>query len=113
MMTNNTKLGDKLEGSENYWPWKYRTLLNIQEAWLVEEVAYLEGYEDKVQEGLSKIQEDYFHLHWISHVSSLKTSKEMFDALTKMYGGNNMNMKMTLSTKLKGMNMYMSKTIQY
>ena len=41
------------------------------ENYVKEEVADLEGVEDKAQEGLSQIQEDYFCLHWISHVSSL------------------------------------------
>ena len=38
---------------------------------VIEEAVDLEGDEYKAQEGLSKIQEDYFFLHWISHVSSL------------------------------------------
>ena len=34
--------------------------------------------------------------HLIPHVSSLKTPKEVFDALTKLFEGNNINQKMTL-----------------
>ena len=59
-------------------------------------------------EGLSQIQEDYFYLHWISHVSSLKTLKEMFDAITSLYEGNNISRKMTLRTQLKDVKMQMS-----
>ena len=49
------------------------------ENYVKEEATDPEGDEDKAQEGLSQIQEDYLHLHWISHVSSLKTPKDMFD----------------------------------
>ena len=34
--------------------------------------------------------------HLIPHVSSLKTPKEMFEALTKLFEGKNINRKMTL-----------------
>ena len=41
------------------------------ENYVKEEATDPEGDEDNAQEGLSKIQEDYLYLHWISHVSSL------------------------------------------
>ena len=34
--------------------------------------------------------------HLIPHVSSFKTPKEVYDCLTKMFKGNNINWKMTL-----------------
>ena len=39
--------------------------------------------------------------HFIPHVSSLKTPKEMFDSLTKIFEGKNINRKMTLRKQLK------------
>ena len=39
--------------------------------------------------------------HLIPQVSSLKTPKEMFDALTKLFEGKNINRKMTLRKQLK------------
>ena len=39
--------------------------------------------------------------HIIPQVSSLKTPKSMFDALTKLFEGKNINQKMTLRNKLK------------
>ena len=83
------------------------------ENYVKEEAADLEGDEDIVQKGLSQIQEDYFRLHWISHVSSLKIPKEMFDAMTNLYEGKNINRKMTLRTQLKDVKMQMSERIQY
>ena len=38
--------------------------------------------------------------HLIPHVSSLKTPKEVFDALTKLFKGKNINQKMTLRNQL-------------
>ena len=37
----------------------------------------------------------------IPHVSSLKTPKEMFDSLTKLFEGKNINQNMTLRNQLK------------
>ena len=48
----------------------------------------------------------------IPHVSSLNTPKDMFDALTILYERNNINMKMTLRTQLKGVKIHISKRIQ-
>ena len=39
--------------------------------------------------------------HLITQVSSLKTPKSMFDALTKLFEGKNINQKMTLRNQLK------------
>ena len=50
--------------------------------------------------------------HLIPHVSSLKTPKEMFDALTKLYEGKNINRKMTLRIQLKNVKMQIPETIQ-
>ena len=112
MMTNITKLENKLEWIDNLWAWKYKVLLIPEEAWrgkyVKEEAADLEGDEDKAQEGLSQSQEDYFYLHWISHVSSLKIPKDMFDAITSLYEGNIINKNMTLRTQLKDVKMQMS-----
>ena len=38
--------------------------------------------------------------HLIPHVSSFKTPKEVYDALTKMFEGKNINQKMTLRNHL-------------
>ena len=43
--------------------------------------------------------------HLIPHISSMKTPKEMFDALSRLYEGRNINRKMTLRTQLKNAKM--------
>ena len=59
-----------------------------------------------------RILSDSIKDHLIPHVSSLKTPKEMFDALSRLYEGKNINRKMTLRTQLKGVQMQDSKSIQ-
>ena len=54
------------------------------ENYVKEEAANPKGDEDKAQETLSQIQKDYFHFHWISHVSSLYTPKDMFGTKEKI-----------------------------
>ena len=47
--------------------------------------------------------------HLIPHVSSFRTPKEVYDALTEMFEGNNINEKMNLRNHLK---IHNSETIQ-
>ena len=49
--------------------------------------------------------------HLIHQVSSLKTPKDMFDALTKLFKGKNMNWKMTLRNQLKNVKIQNVETI--
>ena len=48
-----------------------------------------------------KIIVDSITDHLIPQVSSLNKPKEMFDSLTKLFEGNNINQKMTLRNQLK------------
>ena len=50
--------------------------------------------------------------HLIPQVSSLKTLNAMFDALTKLFEGNNINRKMTLRNQLKNVKIQNAETIQ-
>ena len=50
--------------------------------------------------------------HIIPHVSSLKTPKEVFDSLMKMFEGKNINQKMTLRNQLKNVKIQNSETMQ-
>ena len=50
--------------------------------------------------------------HLIPQVSSLKTPKAMFDALTKLFEGKNINRKMTLRNQLKNVKIQNDETIQ-
>ena len=48
----------------------------------------------------------------VPQVSSLKTLKEMFDSLIKIFEGKNINQKMTLRKQLKNVKIQNAKTIQ-
>ena len=48
-----------------------------------------------------RIISDSIKDHLIPQVSSLKTPKPMFDSLTKLFEGKNINQKMTLRNQLK------------
>jgi hypothetical protein len=50
--------------------------------------------------------------HLIPQVSSRDTPKEMFDALSRMYEGRNINRKMNLRTQLKNVKMQKGETVQ-
>ena len=51
--------------------------------------------------------------HLIPQVSYKKTPKQMYDALSRMYEGNNINKKMNLRSQLKGTKMSKGESIQY
>ena len=50
--------------------------------------------------------------HLISQVSSKKTPKQMYDALSKMYDGRNINRKTNLRAQLKGTKMSKGESIK-
>ena len=90
---------------------------NDLEGFIEEEVVELEG--DKAKEKYKKnmvkakrIIVDSIKDHLVPHVSSLKTPKQMFDALSRLYEGKNINRKMTLRTQLKNVKMQNPETIQ-
>ena len=97
---------------------KYRVLLILEEHdlenYVKEEVAEPKGDEDKARHKKNMVKAkrivvDSIKDHFIPHVSSLKTPKEMFDALCE---GKNINQKMILRTQLKNVKMQISETIQ-
>ena len=81
------------------------------------EVPVLEGDEAKALEKnklvmAKRIIADSIKDHLISQVSSLNTPKAMFDALTKLFEGKNINQKMTLRNQLKNVKIQNAETIQ-
>ena len=101
-MSHHTNLDENLEGSDNFRAWKYRISLVLEENELVsyihEEVPVPEGDEAKSFDKKKMVMEkriiaDSIKDHLIPHVSSLKTPKAMFDALTKLFEGKNINQK--------------------
>ena len=59
-----------------------------------------------------KIIVDSIMDHLVPHVSSLKTLKDMFDSLTKLFEGKNINQKMTFRKQLKNVKIRNAETMQ-
>ena len=104
------QLDDKLGEAKNFQAWKYNFSLVLKEneldSYISGEVPVLEGDEGKALHKKKLIKAktiiyDSIKDHLIPQVSSLKTPKEMFDALTKLFEGKNINRKMTLRNQLK------------
>ena len=97
---------------DNFWAWKYRVILILKENNLEGFIeAYIlepDGDKDKAKYKKSLVKENNIIAysikdHLIPHISSLKTPKKMFDSLSRLYEGNNINRKMTLRTQLNNM----------
>ena len=97
-----------IEGADNLWAWKYRISLVLEEneldTYISGDVLVPEGDETKAlhKKNLVKAKRiivDSIKDHLIPHVSSLNTPKEMFDSLTKLFEGKNINWKKTLSVE--------------
>jgi hypothetical protein len=120
-MSASTKLVDKLKGVENFRAWKYRIGLVLEDNDLAK---FVEGEISEPDDAAEKAKHqkdtikakriiaDSIKDHLISYVSSKKTSKEMFDALTRLYEGKNINQTMNLRTQLKNTRMQKGETIQ-
>jgi hypothetical protein len=120
-MFASTKFVDKLEGVENFRTWKYKIGLILEEndlaKFIKENVS--EPEEDATKEKYKKdmikakrIIADFIKEHLIPQVSSKNTPKDMFDALTIMYEGKNINRKMNLRTQLKNTKTQKGETMQ-
>ena len=97
-MAPSTKLEDKLEGIDNFQLWKYRIGLilkeNDLEKYIKDEIPEPEEGETKEKHKKDLIREQTIIAnsikdHLIPQVSSKKTPKEMYDALSRMYEGRN------------------------
>ena len=121
-MSHHTKLDEKLEGAGNFRAWTYRISLALEQneldSYISDEVLVPKGDEAKGLHKKNLVMEksfigEYIKDHLIPQVSSLKTPKAMFDALTKLFEGKNINWKMTLRNQLKSVKIQNAKTIQY
>ena len=119
-MSHHTKLDEKLEGVDNFWSRKYRISLVLEEneldSYINKEVPFIEGDEPKTLRKEKMVMEkriivDSIKDHLIPQVSSLKTPKTMFDALTKLFEGKNIKRKMTLRNQSKNVKIQNAETI--
>jgi hypothetical protein len=120
-MSASTKLVEKLEGIDKFRAWNYRIGLILVEndlsRFIKEYVKEPEYAVEKAkhQKDLIRAQRiiaDSIKDHLILYVSSKETPKEMFDALSKLYEGKNINQKINLRTQLKNTKMQKGEMIQ-
>ena len=99
-MSHHTKLDENLEGADNFRAWKYRISLVLEEneldSYINEEVPVPKEDEAKALHKNKLVMEMRniaysIKDHLIPQVSSLKTPKAMFDGLTKLFEGKNIN----------------------
>ena len=87
------------------------------EGYIEDEVKEPEGYEAKSKNKKDMIKEkriidNSFKDHLIPQVSSKKIPKEIFDALTSLFEGKNINIRMTSRNQLKGVNIHNIETMK-
>jgi hypothetical protein len=117
-MSASIKLVDKLEGVENFRAWKYRIGLILEEndlaRFVKEELPKPEDAAEKAKHQKDTIRAKRIIADSIKDhlIPSKKTPKEMFNALTRLYEGKNINQKMNLRTQLKNTRMQKGEMIQ-
>jgi hypothetical protein len=120
-MSASIKFVDKLEGVENFRAWKYRIGLILEDndlaRFIKNEIPEPDDAAEKAKHQndtirAKRIIADSIKDHLIPYVSSKNTLKEMFDALTRLYEGKNINRKMNLRTQLKNTRMQKGEMIQ-
>ena len=120
-MAPSTEIEDSLECIENFLAWKYRIGLILKEngleKYIKDEIA--EPKEDEAKEKQEqdlikamRIIVDSIKYHLIPQVSSKKTPKKMYDALSGMYEGRNINRKMNPRAQFKGTKMRNGELVQ-
>ena len=109
-MTHHTQLENKIGGDDNFRAWEYIISLILEEndldQYITAEVLEPKGDEAKADHKRRMAKDKIIIAysikdHLISHVSSFMTTKEVYDALTKMFKGKNINHKMNLRNELK------------
>jgi hypothetical protein len=108
-MSTSMRVEDTLNGAANFRSWKHRVLLILEENELLDHVKKVLP-EPKEEEANAKFKRNEVKAkriitnsikdHLIPNVSELKTPKEMFDALTKLYESKNTSRKLTLRHQL-------------
>ena len=120
-MTHYTQLLDKLGGADNFRAWKYMISLSLEEddldKYISKEVLdpgvdEAKGIHNKNVVKAKRIIANSIKDNINPHVSSLKTPKEMFNALSTLFEGKNINRKMTLRNQVKNVKIQNSETMQ-
>lgn len=119
-MATGLSVEDRLNGAENFSPWKDRIALLLEEFELWDIVdkavtiptnATLLVEYNKKNVKAKRINIDAIKDHLIPHITGKKYAFDMWEALTKLYQSSNENMKMVLRVKLRNTKMTKTDTI--
>jgi hypothetical protein len=106
-MSTSMRVEDRLDGADNFRSWKHKVLLILEENELLDHIKQMlpEPEEEDAKAKFKKnevkakrILTDSIKDYLIPNVSELKTPKEMFDALTKLYERKNTNSRIFTSS---------------
>jgi hypothetical protein len=119
-MSTNMRVEDRLDGEDNFRSWKHKVHLILEENELLDHIKQIlpEPEEEdpkakfrKNEVKAKRILTESIKDHLIPNVLEMKTPKEMFDALTKLYESKNTSRKLTLRQQLRNVTMNKSETI--
>jgi hypothetical protein len=119
-MTTNMRVEDRLDGADNFRYLKHGVLLILEDNELLDHIKQMlpkpeeEDAKAKFRKNevkAKRILTDSIKDHLIPNVSELKTLKEMFDALTRLYESKNTSQKLTLRYQLRNVTMNKSEIV--
>ena len=108
-MVNGNKVEDRLEGSPNFFSWKPRILIALEENDFLEHVnSIVSEPSDEATKAqwkknkmmARKIMIDFIKDNLIPVISKLESTKEMFDTLKELYEINNTSKALALRNQL-------------
>jgi hypothetical protein len=111
---------DRLNGTANFSSWKSRFLITLEESDLmkyIEEVVPESADDAKKSQWRKNDAKDRKIIiysmrdHLIPHISNLKTAKQMYDALKKLFESNNTNRALSLRHQLRNLKMTKPDTV--
>jgi hypothetical protein len=111
------RVKDRLDGEDNFIYWKHKVILILEENELLYHIKKMLP-EPEVEDAKEKFKKNEVKAkriltnsikdHLIPNVSKLKTPKEMFDALTRLYESKNTSQTLTLRHQLINGNVMMN-----
>jgi hypothetical protein len=120
IMVGNVPVEDRLVGASNFNSWKSRLLITLEESDLMK---FVEEFVPKPADASEKTQWKKNDAkarkiiiysvkdHLIPHISPMKTAKEMFDALKKLFESKNTYRAIALKHQLQNIKMTKADTI--
>jgi hypothetical protein len=118
-MATDMRVEDRMEGSGNFRSWKHRLQMILDESDLLELVTMgvpePEEEEQKTKHKKNEKKEkrivsDSVNDHLIPHISELQTSRQMYEALNRLYESKDISQNLALRNQLHNMKM---KNLEY